>query len=109
MKISRVTQSQVTYYTCDIDVINSIVFSHHVGGPLASDHENLIKNFGMTSSTLGRGHGLMEPSGPVWVSISPSYLSLLVFNTKISLLQLPIFIPILLWVLLTARVKPPIR
>ncbi|KAF8516951.1 hypothetical protein BU17DRAFT_92339 [Hysterangium stoloniferum] len=48
------------------DVINSIVFSHYVGGPLASDNENTIKNFGLIPSTLGRGHTLLEPSGPVW-------------------------------------------
>jgi hypothetical protein len=60
-------------YTCVTDVINSIVFTNHVGGPLASDHENLIKNFGITPNALGRGHGLLETSGPAWVGISLSY------------------------------------
>ena len=63
-------------YTYVTDVINSIVFSHHMGGPIASDHENLIKNFGLTPSTLGRGHGLLEPSGPVWVCISPAVITI---------------------------------
>ncbi|KAF8495375.1 hypothetical protein JB92DRAFT_2993071 [Gautieria morchelliformis] len=48
------------------DVINSIVFTNHVGGPLASDHENLIKSFGITPNALGRGHGLLDSSGPAW-------------------------------------------
>ncbi|KAF8584107.1 hypothetical protein K439DRAFT_1346874 [Ramaria rubella] len=43
-----------------------VAFSQHVGGPLAPDHENTIKNFGMSPSTLGRGHAILEPSGPAW-------------------------------------------
>lgn len=50
-----------------IDVINSIVYSHHVGSAIVSDHENTVKNFGLAPPLLGRGHAILEPSGPVWV------------------------------------------
>lgn len=49
-------------------MINSIGFSHHVGGFLASDNENTVKDFGLTPLLLGRGHSLIDLDGPVWVS-----------------------------------------
>ncbi|THH16490.1 hypothetical protein EW146_g4149 [Bondarzewia mesenterica] len=50
----------------DIHVINSIPFSPYAGGPVTIDHENIIKSYSASPSMLGRGHTLMEPSGPVW-------------------------------------------
>ncbi|KIJ44255.1 hypothetical protein M422DRAFT_228294 [Sphaerobolus stellatus SS14] len=48
------------------DVSNSISFSHHVGGSLISDNENMLKNFSLIPSMLGRGHIIIEPCGPIW-------------------------------------------
>jgi hypothetical protein len=39
-------------------------FSPYSGGPVTIDHENIVKAY---SSMLGRGHALLEPTGPVWV------------------------------------------
>lgn len=32
------------------------------------DHENTVKAYAASPSMLGRGHTLLEPLGPVWVS-----------------------------------------
>ena len=32
------------------------------------DHENTIKSYSLSPSTLGRGHALVDPGGPVWVN-----------------------------------------
>lgn len=32
------------------------------------DHDNTVKAYSVSPSTLGRGHVFMEPDGPVWVS-----------------------------------------
>lgn len=48
------------------DVSNSISFSQHVGGSLVSDNENMVKNFSLIPSMLGRGHIIVEPCGPIW-------------------------------------------
>ncbi|EIN07154.1 hypothetical protein PUNSTDRAFT_104680 [Punctularia strigosozonata HHB-11173 SS5] len=53
------------------DVINCMAFSPYSGGPVTIDHENIVKVYSASPLTLGRGHGLMEPNGPVWdVSLS---------------------------------------
>lgn len=31
------------------------------------DHDNSVKAYAISPSTLGRGHVLLEPDGPVWV------------------------------------------
>jgi hypothetical protein len=31
------------------------------------DHDNTVKAYSVSPSTLGRGHVLLEPDGPVWV------------------------------------------
>ncbi|THH11562.1 hypothetical protein EW146_g7999, partial [Bondarzewia mesenterica] len=47
-------------------LIDSIPFSPYAGGPVTIDHENIMKTYLASSSMLGRGHTLMELSGPVW-------------------------------------------
>ena len=32
------------------------------------DHDNTVKAYSISPSTLGRGHVVMAPDGPVWVS-----------------------------------------
>lgn len=51
-----------------IDVINSAVYSTFATGPIMIDHDNTVKSYSVSPSVLGRGHILMEPDGPVWVS-----------------------------------------
>jgi transcription factor C subunit 6 len=31
------------------------------------DHDNTVKAYSVSPSTLGRGHVLLEPDGPAWV------------------------------------------
>ena len=50
------------------DAINSIAYSPYLSAVVTIDHENTIKSYSVSPSTLGRGHALMDPSGPVWVS-----------------------------------------
>lgn len=45
-----------------------MAFSPFTGGPITMDHENTVKAYSASPSMLGRGHSLMEPQGPVWVS-----------------------------------------
>jgi transcription factor C subunit 6 len=52
-----------------VDVINSMAFSPFVSGLVTIDHENIIKTFSLSPATLGKGHELFEPAGPVWVSL----------------------------------------
>lgn len=52
----------------DTDVINTMAFSSFGGGPVTIDHENIVKAYSASPSMLGRGHTLLEPQGPVWVS-----------------------------------------
>jgi transcription factor C subunit 6 len=52
-----------------LDVINSVTFASYGGGPVTIDHENTVKSYSASPSMLGRGHTLLEPSGPVWVGI----------------------------------------
>jgi transcription factor C subunit 6 len=49
------------------DAINSIAYSPYLSAVVTIDHENTIKSYSVSPSTLGRGHALMDPSGPVWV------------------------------------------
>jgi transcription factor C subunit 6 len=51
------------------DAINSIVYSPYMGSVVTIDHENTIKSYSLSPSTLGRGHALMDPGGPVWVNL----------------------------------------
>ncbi|KAG2154101.1 hypothetical protein DEU56DRAFT_773050 [Suillus clintonianus] len=53
------------------DVINSTTYSAFAGGPIMIDHDNTVKAYSVSPSTLGRGHVLLEPDGPVW-SVSAS-------------------------------------
>ncbi|KAG1890876.1 hypothetical protein F4604DRAFT_1888594 [Suillus subluteus] len=53
------------------DVINSTTYSAFAGGPIMIDHDNTVKGYSVSPSTLGRGHVLLEPDGPVW-SVSAS-------------------------------------
>ncbi|SRR6266702_2713003 len=53
---------------CLTDAINSIAYSPYLSAVVTIDHENTIKSYSVSPSTLGRGHALMDPSGPVWVS-----------------------------------------
>ncbi|KAI9459447.1 hypothetical protein BJY52DRAFT_1186406 [Lactarius psammicola] len=48
------------------DAINSIAYSPYLSAVVTIDHENTIKSYSVSPSTLGRGHALMDPSGPVW-------------------------------------------
>lgn len=57
-----------------LDVINTMSYSSYVSGPVTIDHENIVKSFSASPSMLGRGHSLMEPNGPVWVSSLTSCL-----------------------------------
>lgn len=50
------------------DVINTMTYSPFTSGPISTDHENVVKAFSVLPSTLGRGHTLMDPDGPPWVS-----------------------------------------
>ncbi|KAJ3501273.1 hypothetical protein NMY22_g18982 [Coprinellus aureogranulatus] len=50
------------------DVINTLTFSPYASGPITMDHENTVKAYAASPSMLGRGHTLLEPLGPVWVS-----------------------------------------
>jgi hypothetical protein len=38
------------------------------------DHENTIKSYSLSPSMLGRGHALLDPGGPVWVSLFPCFV-----------------------------------
>jgi hypothetical protein len=60
--------------TMSLDVINSATFSPYGGGPVTIDHENTVKAYSASPSMLGRGHLLLEPSGPVWVRINSAQL-----------------------------------
>lgn len=52
-----------------LDVINALTFSPFAAGPITMDHENTVKAYAASPSMLGRGHTLLEPLGPVWVSL----------------------------------------
>ena len=66
---------QLTLFRCSFDVliysdaINSITYSPFLSAVVTIDHENIIKSYSVSPSTLGRGHALMDPGGPVWVSL----------------------------------------
>jgi transcription factor C subunit 6 len=47
------------------DVINSTAFSPFISGLVTIDHENIIKVCSLSPTTLGKGHELVEPGGPV--------------------------------------------
>lgn len=49
------------------DVINTTAHSAFATGPIMIDHDNIVKAYSVSPSMLGRGHGLMDPDGPVWV------------------------------------------
>ncbi|KAH9980956.1 hypothetical protein BGW80DRAFT_1162238 [Lactifluus volemus] len=53
------------------DAINSVTYSPYLSAVVTIDHENTIKSYSVSPSTLGRGHALMDPGGPVW-SVSAS-------------------------------------
>lgn len=50
-----------------LDVMNSITYSHYAGGVVGSDGENIMKAFSIHPTMLGRGHVILESSGPIWV------------------------------------------
>ncbi|KAF9515709.1 hypothetical protein BS47DRAFT_1293515 [Hydnum rufescens UP504] len=53
------------------DISYGVAFGPYSGGPLAAEHENLLKCYSMMPASLGRGHGTSETKGPVWnISIS---------------------------------------
>lgn len=52
--------------------MNSAVYSAFATGPIMIDHDNTVKSYSVSPSMLGRGHILMEPDGPVWVSPLPA-------------------------------------
>lgn len=47
--------------------MNSITYSHYAGGVVGSDGENIMKAFSIHPTMLGRGHVILESSGPIWV------------------------------------------
>lgn len=55
------------------DVVTAMEFSTYTGSAVTVDHENMIKAYSVAPSTLGRGHTVLEPNGPIWVR--PSSLS----------------------------------
>ncbi|KAI9511105.1 hypothetical protein F5148DRAFT_1298112 [Russula earlei] len=48
------------------DAINSVAYSPYLSAVVTIDHENTIKSYSLSPSTLGRGHALMYLGGPVW-------------------------------------------
>ncbi|KAI0034530.1 hypothetical protein K488DRAFT_45316 [Vararia minispora EC-137] len=55
------------------DVIPCIPYSPYAGGPITIDHENIVKAYSVSPSMLGRGHMLLEPTGPVWSASASDY------------------------------------
>ncbi|KIY46871.1 hypothetical protein FISHEDRAFT_46417 [Fistulina hepatica ATCC 64428] len=55
------------------DIIHTIAFSPYLSGIVTVDHDNIIKLYSMTPSTLGRSNTLMEPQGPVWSVATSDY------------------------------------
>ncbi|KAI0373079.1 hypothetical protein BV20DRAFT_990682 [Pilatotrama ljubarskyi] len=53
------------------DVVTAMEFSTYIGSAVTIDHENMIKAYSVSPTTLGRGHTVLEPNGPVW-SLSAS-------------------------------------
>ncbi|OJT08897.1 Transcription factor tau subunit sfc6 [Trametes pubescens] len=53
------------------DVVTAMEFSTYTGSAVTIDHENMIKAYSVSPSTLGRGHTVLEPNGPIW-SLSAS-------------------------------------
>ncbi|KAI0647474.1 hypothetical protein C8Q79DRAFT_1068955 [Trametes meyenii] len=53
------------------DVVTTMEFSTYTGSIATIDHENMIKAYSVFTSTLGRGHTVLEPNGPIW-SLSAS-------------------------------------
>ncbi|KAI0823602.1 hypothetical protein BC628DRAFT_1490013 [Trametes gibbosa] len=53
------------------DVVMAMEFSTYTGSAVTVDHENMIKAYSVSPSTLGRGHTVLEPNGPIW-SLSAS-------------------------------------
>src|SRR5260221_1195647 len=45
-----------------------MAYSPFLSAVVTIDHENTIKSYSLSPSTLGRGHSLLDPGGPVWVS-----------------------------------------
>ena len=50
------------------DVINAMAFSPFISGFVTIDRENIIKTCSLCPTTLGKGHELFEPAGPIWVN-----------------------------------------
>ena len=48
------------------DVINTMAYSLYLSEIVTIDHENTIKSYSLSPSTLRRGHALLDPGGPVW-------------------------------------------
>ena len=53
-----------------LDVIHTVAYSPYGGGPVTIDHESTVKAYSVSPLMLGRGHELLEPSGPIWVRMS---------------------------------------
>jgi transcription factor C subunit 6 len=61
------------------DAINTMAYSPYLGGVITIDHENTIKSYSLSPTTLGRGHALLDPGGPVWVGLSRSLFGVPLF------------------------------
>lgn len=49
------------------DVCYCTTSGPYTGGPLAIEHENLVKSYAVLPTILGRGHAVSETRGPIWV------------------------------------------
>ena len=54
-----------------IDAINTVCFSTYGGGPISID-QGLVKAISFSPVLLNKGHTILDPDGPVWVSICRS-------------------------------------
>ncbi|KAG8967024.1 hypothetical protein FRC03_010871 [Tulasnella sp. 419] len=55
------------------DTINSVVFSPWCGGPITIEGEIAVKWYSMLPHVIGRGHGVLQTSGPVWALSASDY------------------------------------
>ncbi len=42
-------------------------YAAYVGGVLVSEHDNLLKYYGLLPQLLGRGTTTLSTKGPIWV------------------------------------------
>ncbi|KAI0748428.1 hypothetical protein C8Q80DRAFT_1171827 [Daedaleopsis nitida] len=55
------------------DVVTTMCFSTYSGSAVTIDHENIIKAYSVSPTMLGRGHTILEPSGPIWSIAASEY------------------------------------